>query len=252
MIENTNIYFLYFVLAILPGLIWMLFFLRKDNLPEPKMKILQVFYLGILMAIPAAAIELFLLMDFNHFLLVNLSIVPYFLVKNLIIIGLVEEFCKYIMVRFFIFKNSCLDEPIDLPIYMIISALGFATAENILLFAGHSFNMITETFGLAMIRFLGATLLHVVCSGIIGIFLALSFYRIKQRWFFIISGFTLGIAAHGLFDFFLESSIINLYQNNYFILSPILILVIFYGLLNFALAKIKKLKSVCVIKDIKQ
>lgn len=248
MVENTNIYFLYFVLAILPGLIWMLFFLRKDNLPEPKMKILQVFYLGILMAIPAAAIELLLLMDFNQFLLINLSLVPYFLVKNLIIIGLVEEFFKYIMVRLFIFKNSCLDEPIDIPMYMIVSALGFATAENILLFAGHSFNMITDTFGLAMVRFFGATLLHVLCSGIIGVFLALAFYKTKQRWFFIIFGFALGIAIHGLFDFFLESSIINLYQESYLILSPILILIIFYGLLNFALAKIRKLKSVCTTK----
>jgi len=115
-------------------------------------------------------------------------LVPYFLVKNIVIIGALEETFKYLIIKFFVLKDSCLDEPVDLPLYMIIAALGFATAENILLFSGYPFQMITEPFELAIVRFLGATLLHALASGIIGIFLALAFYWLRQKWFFIFSG----------------------------------------------------------------
>jgi len=232
----------------MPGLVWLLFFLKRDNLPEPKMKVLQIFYLGIFSAIPTAIIEIWLLNNLNMVAAGNLSVVQYFLIKNILIIGFIEELFKYLVIRYFVLKHSCMDEPIDIPLYMIISALGFATAENILLFTSHQFGMITETFGLSMVRFFGATLLHVLCSGIIGVFLALAFYRTRQKWFFITFGFTLGVIVHGLFDFFLESSIMELSQNNYYIIYPVLLLITFYGLLSIALIKIRKLKSVCIIK----
>jgi RsiW-degrading membrane proteinase PrsW (M82 family) len=247
MIVCLNTVLLYFLLAILPGLVWLLVFLKRDNLPEPKMKVIQVFYLGMFVAIPTAFAELWLLNVLNQFG-ISLSVVNYFLIKNIFIIGLLEELFKFAIVYFFVLRNSCLDEPIDIPLYMIISALGFATSENILLFSGHSFGMITETYGLATVRFLGATLLHALCSGIIGVFLAWGFYWFKQRWLFILSGFGLGIIAHGLFDFFLESSIISLAQNNSYVIYPALLLIVCYGLLSIALIKIKKLKSVSIIR----
>ncbi|MFA5178593.1 MAG: PrsW family glutamic-type intramembrane protease [Candidatus Paceibacterota bacterium] len=248
MANNLNTIFLYFVLAILPGMIWLSIFLKKDNLPEPKMKIMQIFYFGVFVAVPAVLIELWLLSDFKQFSFVSLSSISYFLFKNILIIGLIEELLKYFVVRYFVLKKSCMDEPIDIPLYMIISALGFATAENILLFTSHQFTMITEPFVLSLIRFLGANLLHVLCSGIIGIFLAWSFYQLKYRWLFIVFGFSLGIIVHGLFDFFLESSIIELSQNDYIVVYPAVLLIICFCLLNFSFNKIKKLKSVCIIK----
>ncbi|MFA5009448.1 MAG: PrsW family glutamic-type intramembrane protease [Candidatus Paceibacterota bacterium] len=248
MINNLNTIFLYFILAVLPGMVWLSIFLKKDNLPEPKMKIMQIFYFGVFVAIPAVLIELWLLNDFKQFSAASLSSISYFLFKNILIIGLIEELLKYFVVRYFVLKKSCMDEPIDVPLYMIISALGFATAENILLFTSHQFTMITEPFILSLVRFLGANLLHVLCSGIIGVFLALSFYHLRYRWFLIIFGFSLGIVVHGLFDFFLESSIIELSQSDYIVIYPALLLIISYCLLNFAFNKIKKLKSICILK----
>jgi RsiW-degrading membrane proteinase PrsW (M82 family) len=247
MIVNLNTILLYFLLAILPGMVWLLVFLKRDNLPEPKMKVIQIFYLGMLVAIPTAFAELYLLNILNQFGL-SLSVIDYFLIKNIAIIGLLEELFKFAVIYFFILKNSCLDEPVDLPLYMIISALGFATAENILLFSGHTFGTITETYGLLAVRFLGATFLHALCAGIIGVFLALSFYKLKHKWVFLTTGFILGTVAHGLFDFFLESSIINLTQNNSYIIYPTLLLVACYGLLSFAIVRLKKLKSICILK----
>ncbi|MFA5368882.1 MAG: PrsW family glutamic-type intramembrane protease [Candidatus Paceibacterota bacterium] len=248
--NSFNNIFLYFLLAILPGFTWLLFFLKKDKLPEPKFKILQIFYFGIFSAFPAALLELWLMKGFDTTpIITSLSIIPHLLIKYILIIGLAEELFKYLVVRYFVLKNSCMDEPVDIPLYMIVSALGFATAENLLVFAGHSFNIITEPFILSLVRFLGATLLHALCSGVIGVFIALSFYWLKQRVLLLFTGFTLGIVIHGLFDFNLDSSIIGLTQNNYAIFYPILLLILSYALLAFSLIKIKKLKSVCIIQQ---
>ena len=247
MIDSLNTVFLYFALAVLPGLIWLLFFLKRDNLPEPKMKVLQIFYLGMFAVIPVAIAEYFGFKWLNQYVSF-IPLIPYLLIKNIVLVGILEELFKYLVVRGFVLKNSCLDEPVDLPLYMIISALGFATAENLLLFIGHNFQMITDTFGLALIRFLGATLLHALGSGIIGVFLVMAFYWIRKKWIFIISGFGLSFIVHGVFDFFLESSIIQLATNDYYVIYPILLLITFYALLSLAIIKIRKLKGVCVIK----
>ncbi len=41
-----------FLLALIPGIVWLIYFLRKDNLPEPKRKILKVFLMGMLISVP--------------------------------------------------------------------------------------------------------------------------------------------------------------------------------------------------------
>jgi RsiW-degrading membrane proteinase PrsW (M82 family) len=253
MINSINNIFLYFLLAILPGFVWLLFFLQKDKLPEPKFKILQIFYLGIFAAIPAVLLELWMTKSLNAIPGANYwSIIPSLLIKYVLIIGLVEEMLKYLVVKCFVLKDSCMDEPIDIPLYMIVAALGFATAENLLVFAGHSFTIITEPFSLALVRFLGATLLHALCAGIIGVFIAWSFYWLKQRFIILLAGFSLGIIIHGLFDFYLDSSIIELSQNNYFVFYPFLLLIFSFILLGLSLSKLKRIQSVCILQPRKK
>jgi RsiW-degrading membrane proteinase PrsW (M82 family) len=117
----------------------------------------------------------------------------------------VEELLKYAMALLLVFWNREVDEPIDMIIYMIVLALGFAALENALfifnpLVIGDYMNSaITGSF-----RFLGATLLHVLASGTVGVALALSFYR--SRAFQVFAG-TVGlfvaIVLHALFNFFI-------------------------------------------------
>ncbi len=235
---------IYFLLAIAPGLIWLFYFLRKDNLPEPKMQILMVFVYGIIITIPAVLIEVILIKDLE---LINLEPVAYAMIKYIFIIGFVEELFKYIVVRFSILKNSCMDEPIDIPLYMIISALGFATLENILVFSSSSaIAFAPDPLTLSLVRFIGATLLHALCSALIGCFIALSFYFLKARWLLISLGFILAISLHGLFDFYIELGIMDIAtetQRNY----PLLIIFILAIIVSILLREIKKIKSVCKI-----
>jgi RsiW-degrading membrane proteinase PrsW (M82 family) len=149
---------------------------------------------------------------------------------------------KYLTVRFSILKTSSIDEPIDVPLYMIVAALGFATIENIILFYNQSTMLLASPFVLVFSRFLGATLLHVLCSGIIGYFLAQSFYHLRQRKILLIIGFTLAISIHASFNFFLESSIIK--ETGSILPSFVLVLIVFL-FFSICLRKIKKLKSIC-------
>ncbi len=239
MLNYSEIVF-YFLLAVLPGIVWLGYFLRKDNLPEPKFQVLKVFTLGIIATVPTAFLEIILLKHLNA---LHLATIPYFFTKYLLAIALVEESFKYLIVRYFIIKQSSLDEPIDIPLYMIISALGFATAENILVFSNQIVELAANPFALVVVRFIGATFLHALCSGLIGCFLALSFYYFRKRWLIIPCGFILAIIFHGLFNFYIELGIINQKENLY----PLLIIFLLAVIVSLFLKKLKKIKSVCKI-----
>lgn len=233
--------------AILPGIIWLLYFLRTDNLPEPKKQILLVFFCGALVAIPIALVEMWLLTDLET---LHLSQKAYYIIKGLFVIGLTEEVFKYIAVRYAVFNTSQIDEPIDIPLYMIIGALGFATAENVLFFCTQEFLQLNSPLILSFTRFIGATLLHALSSGTIGLFLVLAFHNLKFRAFFVTTGFVIAIAVHAIFNFFLESSIMKEtqamvgYSSSFYALGIVYLL---FLLLSISFGKVKKIKSSCKI-----
>ncbi|OQB08377.1 MAG: Protease PrsW [Parcubacteria group bacterium ADurb.Bin216] len=236
---------LYILIAIIPGLIWLFIFLRRDNLEEPKLEITKVFYLSMLLVIPAGLIEMNLLEKISSLEINNL----YYFLKFVVIVGLIEEIMKYLVVRYAVLKRSFLDEPIDIVIYMIVSGLGFATAENILTFIADP-NLMTDPqisngVKIAMVRFFGANLLHILCSGIIGIFIALSFYQIKKRYLILVLGFTLSIIIHGVFNFSIELFIIN--NDEQIAMAPFVITSTILLPFILAIGKIRKMKSVCKI-----
>ena len=242
---DNNILF-YLILAVLPGLIWLLFFLKKDVLPEPKKQIIKVFVFGFLVSIPVAILELYLLTELKT---LNLPEKTFLIVKAIFVVALIEELFKYVAARYSVFKSSDIDEPIDIPLYMIISALGFSTAENILIFCTQKFVILSDPLLLALTRFISSTLLHALASGIIGLFLAFAFYNIRWRYFLTLLGFSLGILTHAFFNFFLESSIMKETAGEWGNSSLYSLLIVFFLFifLSIFLKQIKKLKGVCKI-----
>lgn len=119
---------------------------------------------------------------------------------------LVEEYAKYLVVRLLILRNREFNEPIDAMLYMIISALGFAAIENVLALLQFTPLSAPSLFGaldLAAIRFLGATFLHALASGIIGYTLALSFWHLSRRHALLLQGFAAAVLLHALFNLFI-------------------------------------------------
>lgn len=179
-----------FFAGILPAIFWLSFWIKEDKHPEPKWLIILTFILG-MMAVPAVIpLEKFVLK---------------FAGQGLLLITLwafIEEIFKYAAAAFALRRRED-DEPVDPLIYLITSALGFAALEN----AFFLFNpLLNEGFVGAFItgnmRFIGATLLHTVSSGIIGIFIGLSFYRnSKSRRSYAYTGIGLSVLLHALFNF---------------------------------------------------
>ena len=246
-------YLVYIIFGVLPSIIWLGFYLRKDAHPEPKKMVIKIFVLGMLAALPALFLELGILgqlerMDLPVFLTSILSV--------FIAIALVEEILKYLVIREKVLKNSEFDEPIDAMLYMIISALGFAALENILVMfsLGPDF-LIGKTLGVSAFRFLGATFLHTLCSGMIGFFLALSLLKTKSRTMLLWLGLIGATFFHGLYNF----SVINpelIYKplnsimevkGNMTLLLPVIILSGLGLFVFWGFGYLKKLKSVCLL-----
>ena len=102
----------------------------------------------------------------------------------------IEEGVKLLAVFTSLRHAKDLDEPIDYMVYMVIVALGFATMENLLfLFAAES---VTELVGLALLRFIGATLMHAIAAGFIGYFWA------RRE---LLRGLIIAVALHASFNY---------------------------------------------------
>jgi RsiW-degrading membrane proteinase PrsW (M82 family) len=203
-------------LAMLPSLIWLLYYLRKDVHPEPNHLIMRVFVWGMVVTIIAAFIIFFfasLESDFAKRGFFIKDYLPYALTIPIVIIfinAFWEEVLKYLVVRFSILKNPEFDEPVDAMEYMIIVALAFAAVENILISANHS--DLKSLSILLFVRFLGATLIHVLSSATLGFFLAKAiFWKKNRRRFplkvgFVLLGTIIATGLHGIFNFLIIES----------------------------------------------
>jgi RsiW-degrading membrane proteinase PrsW (M82 family) len=178
--------------GILPALAWLWFWLREDSKnPEPRMLIALAFFAGMLAVAVVIPIEK--------------AVQPYIASTTLLFTAwsAIEEIVKYLAARFTVLRRRDDDEPIDPVIYMVTVALGFAAAENSLfLLSPLSGDTILQTIQTGDLRFVGATLLHVLSSSVIGAALGLSFYkpkRVKRKYVFF--GVILAILLHSVFNF---------------------------------------------------
>lgn len=191
------------VFGFAPSFIWLLFYLRKDKHPESNNTVFKIFFWGMLIAPIALVLELLLSAPFGQapsgeerILLGQPLWIGLFLVAA--VPALVEEFLKYQVVGQKVLKHSYFDEPLDVMLYMVIAGLGFAAVENlaqtITLYAeGKSYASIT---GMILGRFLGATLLHTLSSGIFGYFIARSLICVKKKMRWLTLGFVFACLIH--------------------------------------------------------
>ena len=118
-----------------------------------------------------------------------------------------EEIIKYLAVLIVLYRTKYIDEPIEWPIYMITVALGFAALENTLfLIAPLANGEIAKSLLTGNLRFIGATLLHIAASSIIGAFAAFLFYKskkIKDAAIFI--GLIVAVILHATFNLIINT-----------------------------------------------
>jgi len=177
--------------GVFPALAWLWFWRREDAHPEPRRLIALAFgagMVGVALVIP--------IQKFAALFLVGTTAI--FTAWSII-----EEVLKYLLARFTVLSRREDDEPIDPVIYMVAVALGFAAAENALfLLSPLAGDTLPQTIITGNLRFVGATLLHVLSSAVIGVALGLSFYKSRgAKIVYAALGVILASVLHSAFNF---------------------------------------------------
>ena len=156
--------------GVLPALLWLWFWLKEDRLhPEPRGALVLTFIGGMLAAGTA------------YFAERSIMKMGFAFSTTLVLWATIEEVFKFGFAWWLALRKRFCDEPIDAMIYMLTAALGFSALENTLfLIAPLANGDITKSLLTGNLRFIGATLLHIAASSIIGAFAAFFFYRSRK------------------------------------------------------------------------
>jgi len=185
--------------GVLPAIIWLWFWRKEDRLhPEPRRLILLTFIaggLGVALAIPLQQLARDLLGG-----IINPQVIVAW--------AAAEESLKYLIALAVVLWRKAVDEPIDMLVYMVTIALGFSAVENTLfLLTPIATDGLVSAVVTGNFRFFGATLLHLLSSSVVGIALALSFYKAQTiRITYAAFGVILAIILHAAFNLFILSS----------------------------------------------
>lgn len=177
--------------GIFPALAWLWFWIKEDTHPEPKRLIALAFIGGMLTVVLVVPIQ-----KFAAGILVTQT-------AMFATWSTIEEFAKYAVAWLLVLHRRDNDEPIDAVIYMVALALGFAGLENALfLLSPLAGETLVQTVITGNLRFIGATLLHVFSSAVVGLFLAYAFYKplLLREWYAAL-GVILASLLHIAFNF---------------------------------------------------
>ncbi len=230
------IYFSLLIFAVLPSIIWLLYYFKKDLNPEPKRLVARVFLVGAFFAIIAYCFQITATALLEH--------IPLFLfVQGFIIVAFSEELFKYLAFFFTVKHHTELDEPMDIIIYMIAAALGFAALENFILFSTMVPAEITagQMAIISALRFVSATFLHALLSGILGVFLAYGYKFSSKK--LVVLGFFAVTVLHGIYNI-----LVKRIEETPALLLLLLLFAFLVLVLSFGIERVKRMKSVCTLK----
>ena len=185
-------FFLNSIAALLLGFFWLRFFRQVDGFEKESWKAsLSCLGMGLL----SPLVTFFLSPFLNGFFDTESGngLLGYAIIK----VGMIEEFSKILPFLILLVKTDWIDESVDYIKYPALSAIGFATTENILYAVEHGMEVLHYRAVLALPG-------HVFFSAVCGFFLFRG-SRMGSRFspFHFLAGFCLGVLAHGLYDYFL-------------------------------------------------
>jgi RsiW-degrading membrane proteinase PrsW (M82 family) len=180
--------------AIAPVFIIIIYIYIKDKYEkEPKRLLLLSFISG---AIVSILITTLLYFGFEFVLPLNnhYSIQEQF-IKAFFVVGLSEEFSKYIIVRYVSQPRKAFTEPFDGIIYAVMVSMGFAATENLMY-------VMQGGMEVAILRAFTAVPAHAAFAIIMGYFMGKAKFS-NNKVLLNFTGLFLAILFHGAYDFFL-------------------------------------------------
>lgn len=220
--------FLVLLAGVVPPLIWLWFWLKEDKKrPEPRKLLVTSFFFGALVVLFVIPIQ---------------GIAAHLFEPGLVLLltwATIEELAKFGVAFFVDLRKKTYDEPIDAMVYLITVALGFAAFENVLfLLKSVSEGGIQVSLVTSMMRFIGASLLHVFSSATFGGIVALGYCKTRrQKLVYYIVGLLAASALHTLFNFFIMNEVVTSGSGNVLAVFAMLWVGIIFLLLFFERVK---------------
>ena len=180
--------------AIVPVCIIIFYIYIKDKYEkEPKRLLLLSFISGAIVSILITTIlysgfDVLLPLD-NHF-----SIRQQF-IKAFFVVGLTEEFSKYIIVRYVSQPRRAFNEPFDGIMYAVMVSMGFAATENIMY-------VLQGGYQVALVRAFTAVPAHATFAILMGYYMGKAKFS-NSKVLLNFTGLFLAVLFHGTYDFFL-------------------------------------------------
>lgn len=186
--EMGRVMFTIISAGIAPGFSLLCYFYLKDEYEkEPLKEVLRIFLLGMILVFPIMFIQ---------YVMEEEQVLRFDFLKALTT-GILEEFFKWFILYYTIYKSDEFDEHYDGIVYGVSISLGFATAENILYLLG---NGIKYAFGRAILPVSSHALFGVIMGYYLG---KAKFMGEKEDHPWIVYSQTLPIGLHCLYDYIL-------------------------------------------------
>ena len=113
------------LITIAPSILILLYFFLSDKFKEPKRLVALVFFLGVLICLPAGILNSFVYENFNNDTETVEKLLGSFLGP-----AWTEELLKLFILYSIVLKRKEFNEPMDGIVYGVVVSLGFATYEN--------------------------------------------------------------------------------------------------------------------------
>ena len=222
------------LITIVPSILILLYFFLSDRFKEPKGTIALVFFLGILICLPAGIINDFMYNNFNDESELSEKLYSSFLGP-----AWSEELLKFAILYFIILKRNEFNEPMDGLVYGVTVSLGFATYENytyvyewaVAIAKEEDFSAEAFSYLVALGRSYSAIPLHGFNGAVMGYYFGM--YAFTGNKNYLALSLALPYLFHGFYNYLL-------FPNSMVI---IVILVIFSIYLHNELKKKQKLKQ---------
>ncbi|MED1782495.1 glutamic-type intramembrane protease PrsW [Brevibacillus fortis] len=173
--------------AVAPGIAILSYFYLRDSLePEPISMVIRSFIFGMLLVVPIMVLQYIMQNEWNW---------RDGIVAEVFQSAVVEEFFKWMVIYFTVYKHLEFDEPYDGIVYAVAVSLGFATLENL-------FYLIINGTNIAIWRAFLPVSSHALFAVWMGYYLGRAKFSkdAKHERLFLWMSITLPISLHALYN----------------------------------------------------
>lgn len=190
--------FYLFILALAPGVAIALYIYLKDKHErEPLSLLLTSFLYGVL----STFVTLLISVPLDYVISVNEHDALQQFGNAFFKVSFVEEFSKFLFIRFILFRNKNFNEPFDGIVYACMVGMGFATLENII----YVFQYGAAT---GFMRMFTAVPAHASFAILMGYYLGLAKFTHQKTFYYSVLALLSATVFHGAYDYFLFISFV--------------------------------------------